>query len=413
MISVNRRVTYELCPPAEQERLMWQCHKRHCDLYNAALEERISAYQKTGKSIGYAAQCRSLTEIRAEHREYSALNAQSAQVTLRRLDLAFRAFFRRVKAGEEPGFPRFKSYDRFPGFGFKHHGDGFKFEPGPNWRNGTLRLSGIGTMRARGEARTPGKIVCADIMRKADGWFLSLVIECEPYRECGNLEAGLDWGVETFTTLCHGPFQFEEIPNDRLYAQAQDEIKAAQRDLSKALRGKRSKRARRAKRLLAKRSRHLANRRKDRNHKTAATLIASHAVIAAEDLSVKNMTASAKGTAEKPGRNVRQKAGLNREILDTAPGGLHSLLAYKAEEAGCRLILLDPRKYRPSQVDPITGEIRKKALSEREHGLPDGTVIGRDQAAAWVLWRLGQDILRSERSAAATPETVARAAQAA
>lgn len=122
------------------------------------------------------------------------------------------------------------------------------------------------------------------------------------------------------------------------------------------------------------------------------------------------MTASAKGTVEKPGKKVRQKAGLNREILDTAPGGLHSLLAYKAEEAGCRLMLLDPRKYRPSQVDPITAEIRKKTLNERTHVLPDGTIIGRDQAAAWVLWQLGQDILRSERSAEVTPETVARAA---
>jgi putative transposase len=247
-------------------------------------------------------------------------------------------------------------------------------------------------------------------MRKADGWFLSLVVECEPYREHGALEAGVDWGVETFATLCHGPHQFEEIPNDRLCAQEQDAIKTAQRDLSKALRGKRSKRAKRAKRLLARRSRRLANRRKDRNHKTTATLVGTHSIIAAEDLSVKNMTASAKGTVEKPGKKVRQKAGLNREILDTAPGGLHSMLTYKAEEAGCRLILFDPRKYRPSQVDPITGEIHKKTLSEREHVLPDGTVIGRDQAAAWVLWQLGQDILRSERSAEATPETVARAA---
>jgi putative transposase len=411
MAAVNRRVTYKLYPAAEQEGLLWQCHKRHCDLYNAALEERISAYQKAGKSIGFAAQCRSLTAIRAEHPEYRALNAQSAQVTLKRLALAFSAFFRRVKEGEkEPGFPRFKSYDRFSGFGFKHHGDGFKFEPGPNWQNGKLRLSGIGTMPARGEARTPGRVICADIMRKADGWFLSLVVECEPHREHGSLEARLDWGVETLATLCHGPFQFEEIPNDRLFAQEQDEIKAAQRNLSNALRGKRSKRAKRARRLLAKRSRHLANRRKDRNHKTAATLVEGHSVIVAEDVSVKNMTASAKGTIEKPGKKVRQKAGLNREILDTAPGGLHSLLAYKAEEAGCRLMLLDPRKYRPSQVDPITAEIRKKTLNERTHVLADGTIIGRDQAAAWVLWQLGQDILRSERSAEVTPETVARAA---
>lgn len=414
MVSVNRRITYKLYPSAQQERLLWQCHKLHCDLYNAALEERISAYQKAGKSIGYAAQCRSLTEIRAAAPAYCALNAQSAQVTLRRLDLAFHAFFRRVKAGEkEPGFPRFKSYDRFSGFGFKHHGDGFRFTPGANWRNGKLRLSGIGTMAARGEARTPGQVVCCDIQRKADGWFLSLVVECEPYRECGTLIAGFDWGVETFATLCYGPHKFKEIPNDRILRNVQEQIAEAQRAFCVAKRGKKSKRVKRARRLWAKRCRRAANRRKERNHQTSSVLVHEHAAIITEDLSVKNMTASAKGTVEKPGKKVRQKAGLNREILDTAPSGLLSMLAYKAEEAGCRQILLDPRRWRPSQVDPVSGEIRKKTLGEREHVLSDGTVIGRDQAAAWVLWNIGQSVLRSERSAEVTPETAPRAAIAA
>jgi len=95
-------------------------------------------------------------------------------VTLKRLDLAFKAFFRRVEAGEEPGFPRFKA-NRFPGFGFKTHGDGFRFTPGKDWRHGKLRLSGVGEMTARGEARTPGRVVCCDIQRKVDGWYLSLV----------------------------------------------------------------------------------------------------------------------------------------------------------------------------------------------------------------------------------------------
>ena len=125
-----------------QERALWEFHKLHCDLYNAALEERISAYRLAGKTIGFAAQ----------YPEHRALNAQSAQVTLKRLDLAFGAFLRRVKAAKEPGFPRFKSYDRFSGFGFTHHGEGFRFTPGPNWRNGKLRLSGR-------DARTPGKVL--------------------------------------------------------------------------------------------------------------------------------------------------------------------------------------------------------------------------------------------------------------
>jgi putative transposase len=188
--------------------------------------------------------------------------------------------------------------------------------------------------------------------------------------------------VETFAIICRGPGDFVEIENDRLLLREQDALKAAQRDLSKELRGKRSKRAARAKRLLARRSRRLANRRKDRNHQITARLAREHGVIVTEDLPVKNMTASAKGTAEEPGTRVRQKAGLNRAILDTAPGGWLSLLTGKAEEAGGRVILVDVRKERPSQTDPVSGAVRRKSLGERTHTLPDGTVIGRDQAAA-------------------------------
>lgn len=411
MSAVQRRVTYKLYPSVAQAAEMERVRELHRQLYNAALQERSDAWRLNRVSIGFAAQCKSLTTIRREHPEYAGINAQSLQVTLKRLSFAFTAFFRRIAEGEEkPGYPRFKSRDRFSGWGYKHHGDGFRFTPAANWQHGKLRLTGIGVIRARGEARTPGQIVCCDIMRKTDGWFLSLVIKCEPHRERSeNAVAGLDWGVETFATLCYGPHEFAEIENDRLFAQEQDAIKAAQRDLSR--RGKRTRQAERAKRALARRSRRLANRRKDRNHQTTAKLARHHALLVTEALSIKNMTASAKGTADKPGKKVRQKAGLNREILDTAPGSWLSLLICKAEEAGGRVILVDPRKYKPSQTDPISGEVRKKTLNERIHVLSNGREITRDQASAWVLWNIGQRILAAERRAVRNGlETVARAA---
>lgn len=407
---VNRRVTYKLCPSATQAAALERVCDLHRALYNGALEERIEAYRKTGASISFADQCKSLTVIRRECPEYLALNAQSAQVTLKRLDRAFAAFFQRVKAGQAPGFPRFKGRDRFPGFGFKTHGDGFTFKPGDNWRHGRLRLSGIGIMQARGEARTPGRIVGADVQRKVDGWFLSLVVECEPHRErTADRECGLDWGVETFATLAYGPDEFAAIPNDRPLKVEADAIKERQRALSKAVRGKRSRRAARARRLMAKRHRTVASRRKDFAHQTTARLAREHKVIVTEALAVTNLTATAKGTEEKPGKMVQQKAGLNRAILDTAPGSFHTLLAYKAEEAGCELIVLDTRTCKPSQTDPFTGEVAKKPLSQRTHTLPDGRVIGRDEAAALLMLRVGLRQLGREPAWAARPETPARA----
>src|SRR3954452_6078686 len=165
----HRRVTYKLYPSTAQTAEMERLCDLHRGLYNAALQERADAWRLARKSVGYAEQCRSLTQVRREDPEYLGVNAQSLQVTLKRLDLAFQAFFRRVKAGEEPGFPRYKGRDRFPGFGFKSHGDGFRFAPGTGWRHGRLRLSGIGEMPARGEARTPGRVVSCDVRRKADG----------------------------------------------------------------------------------------------------------------------------------------------------------------------------------------------------------------------------------------------------
>jgi putative transposase len=413
--TVNRRVTYKLYPSRRQAEALDRLHGLHRALYNAALEERIDAYRKAGASISYGAQCRSLTQIRAGNPEYLSVNAQPAQVTLQRLDRAFTAFFRRCKAGETPGFPRFKSKGRYSGWGYKTHGDGFRFTPGNGWRHGRLRLSGVGIIPARGEARTPGRAVCADIMLKCDGWYLSLTIECEPHREQGDQEAGLDWGVETLASLAYSPDEFAEFENDRPLAAETESLKTGQRALSASLRGKRSKQAAKRRKLMAKRWRKIANRRKDRNHQITTRLVRNHKLIVTEDLTIKNMTASARGTAEDPGRNVKQKAGLNRAILDATPGDILSMLTYKAEEAGCELIFLDPRKHKPSQTDPISGEVRKKALSERTHILPCGRVIGRDQAAALAMLVAGlkQSGREPAWARATEPETATQSREAA
>ena len=386
---VNRRITYKLYPSKAQTAALERLNELHRQLYNAALEERIDAYRKAGISISYAAQCKSLTTIRQQDSAYLAINAQSAQVTLKRLDKTFDAFFRRYKAGQTPGFPRFKSRERFSGWGYKTHGDGFRFTPRDGWRHGKLRLSGVGTMAARGEARTPGRVVCADVMRKCDGWFLSLVLECEPHRERGDREAGLDWGVETLATLAYGLDDFDQFENGRPLAAETEALKTEQRALSAALRGKRTSKSIKARKAMARRWRKIANRRQNRNHQITARLVRDHKLIVTEELTITNMTASARGTVEEPGRRVAQKAGLNRAILDATPGSFLSMLRYKAEEAGSELMFINTRKHKPSQTDPVSGEVRKKALSERTHTLPDGRVIGRDQAAALTMLFVG------------------------
>jgi putative transposase len=259
-------------------------------------------------------------------------------------------------------------------------------------------------MAARGQARTSGRVVCCDIQRKADGLYLSLVIECEPHRERGERECGLDWGVETFATPAYAPDEYAGFENDRPLANEQDALKAEQRKLSAALRGKRSKRAFKMRKAMARRH---ANRRKDRNHQITARLVRVHKLIVTEELIVTNMTASAKGTLEEPGKNV-QKAGLNRAILDATPGSFLNMLACKAQEAGCELIVLNTRKEKPSQTCPSCRLVRKKALDEREHQCGCGFTATRDQASALAMTVAGLRLSGREPAWAreSVPETV-------
>ena len=158
----------------------------------------------------------------------------------------------------------------------------------------------------------------------------------------------------------------------------------------------------------------MANRRKDRNHQITARLVRVHKLIVTEELAPSNMTASAKGTAEKPGRSVKAKAG-KRAILDATPGAFVTRLSIKAEDAGCELIVLQTRREKPSQTCPCCGTVRKKALAERVHQCGCGFAATRDQAAALAMLAAGLRLTGREPTwaRASEPETVHQSREAA
>ncbi|HUZ50116.1 MAG TPA: transposase [Candidatus Dormibacteraeota bacterium] len=388
MEPVARKVVYRLYPSRSQQAELLDNLGLHQRLYNAALEQRKSAWRLQRKSLSEYDQMRDLTELRADDERYAALNAQSAQVTLHRLHLAFAAFFRRCRKGEAPGFPRFKAFDRYSGWGYKTHGDGFRFVPGDGNRHGKLRLSGIGTIPVRGRARTPGELKTCEIVHKAGRWYASLTLSCRPQRKGGIKAIGLDWGVETFATLAHENGSYSKVANPRFFAQMRAKLEAAQQSLS--LKAKRSNNRTKARKVVAAIYRKTADKRHNFLHQRSAKLVATTGLIATESLSVKIMVRSAQGTIESPGRNVAQKAGLNREILATAPRAFLDLLRYKAAEAGIAFIEVRSRKVKPSQTCSCCGRQRKKALPQRMHVCECGVVLTRDQNAARVnlLWAL-------------------------
>jgi len=385
-----RKTTYRLYPTPKQAAALSDLLRSHQQLYNAALEERISAYSKARKSISYADQCKSLTALRQELPEWrDAANCSSQQMTLRRLDKAFAAFFRRIKSGQTPGFPRFKSMGRFPGFSFKTHGDGWRFTPEEGYRHGSLRLAGVGQICARGQARQGGEIRASDILHRDGRWYLSLTLAVAlPERaRYANGAMAYDWGVATFLSGVTHAGETIQIDNPRWWQQEKDQTIRLQQAVSRKT-NKRSNRRKKAVRRLAAARARLARRRLDWAHKKTAALAAKYALVATEELTIRNMTRSASGTVQEPGKQVAQKASLNREILDTAPRLFTSLFRYKVLETGGEWVDAPTRKLKPSQRCPQCWHVVRKQLSQRMHRCEQcGYQESRDMASARVVLR--------------------------
>ena len=385
METIKRKVTYRLYPSEKQKNQMIEVLRLHQRLYNAALEQRIEAYSRRGISVTYNMQAKDLTQLRAEFSEYKALNAQSEQVTLKRLDRAFDNFFQRVREGKaKAGFPRFKAFERFKGWGYAAHGDGWKFLPGEKYVNGTIRISGVGQLQARGRARfvdeertsrNPGLPKTMEVIRKNDKWYASVTFETiRPYRASGDVALGLDWGTTKFLTGVTEQKEILIIKNPRHLKKREKSLKSAQQDLSRKKKG--SKNRRKAKKILANRHEKVAWKREDFLHQTSAKIVKMASLIATENLNIKGMTAS--GGA--------YKKGLNRSILDSSPGKFFQLLEYKAADAGVPYIEVPTRKIKPSQACSGCGFVLKKLLSERVHDCNKcGLVLDRDVNAALVI----------------------------
>lgn len=342
-----RKYTYKLYPkPRQSDALLGQL-RLHQNLYNAALQERIDAYRKCGKTISYNEQQASLTIIRAELPEYKALPCTSKRMTLRRLDKAFKAFFQRVKKGETPGFPRFKSMNRFSSFELLEP----KFIHDDSGKHGRLFVPGIGHIKARGQCRITGSIKTSQIQHKHGQWWLSLTVDGDATRNATASKAcAIDWGVAHLLTIVEDDGRIEHIPNARYYQNGKEKQERLQQSVSSKKRG--SNGWKKACKQLSTFKRKQASQRKDAQHKLSNKIACRYAMVAMESLQIKNMSRSSRGTLEAPGKNVKQKAGLNREILDTAPASLISMIRYKAEEAGNEFIETPTRKLKPSQRCP-------------------------------------------------------------
>jgi len=367
---------YKLLPSRAQHRALERILEAQRLLYNAALQERVEAWCKAKHSITFYDQTRSLTVIRSDDADgYGAMPVTLSRWSLKKVDEAFRAFFRRVKANaKKAGFPRFRGKDRWRSFGFTEFA-------GIRLKDGRLRFAGLSIRMHMHRELPDGASLRSCVFTKVDRqWFVALqiAVEFDAVHGAAGDAVGIDWGVESFATLSTG----ETIDNPRLGRQAAAELRGAGRTMARRRKG--SKRREKAKRHLQRLQRRLADRRRTFLHRRSAELARRFGMIAVENLQVGNMSASARGSVEAPGRNVRQKAGLNREILDTSPGTFVAMLRYKAARAGGAFAAVDARG--TSIECSGCGTSVPKDLSVRTHSCPHCDLrIGRDANAARVI----------------------------
>lgn len=328
---MNRVFRYRIHPTAKQTVSLEQMLRDHCDMYNAALQERRDAY-RCGVKVRYGDQSAQLKAIRADE-QYARWSFSSQQQTLKRLDRAFAAFFARVKRGETPGYPRFRSHRRFDTVTFIQ-GDGGAFLADTS----RVRMQSIGHVKVKQHRPVRGTIKQFSVTRQGRKWFVNVICADVPaqIRPLTGAVVGLDRGVTHLLADSDGGF----VPNPRHVRSNEERLAAAQRDLARKKRG--SRRRRKAAARVAALHRRVSNARRDNLHKVSRALVDTYDLIALEDLRIRNMTRSAKGTLDAPGTGVAAKSGLNKSILDAGWGVLQDMLAYKAEEAGVQVVLVNP-----------------------------------------------------------------------
>lgn len=323
--------------------------------YNSTLNLRKQAWEVEQKSLSLYDTNKALTGWKANNPELCEVHSQVLQNVQERVDLAYKAFFRRIKAGYKNGFPRFKGFGRYDSFTFKQSG----FKLGER-----LTLSKIGDVKIKLHRAIEGTIKTLTIQRDSVGnWYACFSCEVEPRLLPPSVEiVGIDLGLTTFATFSNS----ETIERQRWMKQDEKELKRIQRKVSKLDKG--TPERRKAIKALNHVHTRIKNRRDNFAHQESRKLVNRFGLIVFEDLNIQDMQQS-------------DNKVINRGIADVAWGQFVNHTSRKAVEAGRGVVLVDPRG--TTRQCSGCGSVVPKDLSVRVHHCSNcGLKIGRDLNAA-------------------------------
>lgn len=335
------------------------------ELYNAALGERKDAWKTCRKHISLYDQQKQLTEMRGVYPDEAAFPAAIQRDPLRRVDRAMRAFFRRLKCGEKPGYPRFRSRSRYHSFTVDSQNFGLD-------GNGRLRIVGLGHFHFKTRTSLNGIPKELRVRRCGKHWNAQVVMDVGPAPEKAAVKnaVGIDLGLVSLATLSDGT----EIPNPRWTKREEGRLAEANRSLSRKKRG--SKNRLKAREHLRRVHQRIAGLRSSYLTGVARQLVREYDLIAHENLTIRNMT----------------RSKLAKSIMDAAWGEMIWRLNVEAESAGRWVIPVNPSD--TTQLCSECGERVPKELKDRWHSCPRcGLALDRDHNAARNILRLGESIV--------------------
>lgn len=314
-------------------------------VFNHFLAQRKEMFEEQKKSLSYVEQANQLPQLKKELEWLKDSPSQILQQSLKDLDQSYKNFFRRVKQGEKPGFPKFKK---------KGFSDSFRYPQGFKFEENKVFLPKVGWVRFFKSQEIEGTPKNLTVSRKGKYWYISVQVEVEKEEKIHPSDSvvGIDMGITNFATLSDGTI-YEPLNSFRKL-----ELKLAKEQRKLAKKKKFSNNWKKQKNRINQIHMKIADSRKDYLHKTSTEISKNHAIVVLEDLKVSKMSKSAKGNKENPGKNVKTKSKMNKSILDQGWFEFRKMLEYKEKWNGGFVVLVNPKN--TSRTCPKCGLISKE-----------------------------------------------------